>query len=233
MMNEAKERSEYIAELENENIEQIQRPNYLSYLNLLLFCGVVFIFGFIGGFLDGNTKRTVVKVAEPVPATPADQIADTRLTELRGILQTFAMGGPDLLDFKIVDTKNGIDIHFGVSDMFQAGQAEFQDNKREALALLAQTILSYSNYYKFDFIGHTDDATMIKNAWRYPTNWELSTARASAIIRVFIKNGFPDRQITAVGRSGVDPIVPNRDANDEPITENRLKNRRMVLSIHP
>jgi chemotaxis protein MotB len=70
--------------------------------------------------------------------------------------------------------------------------------------------------------GHTDDTPIQSSS--YPSNWELSTARAGSVVRYFIEEGkLPASKFMAVGFAETRPLVPN----DTP--ENRSKNRRVNI----
>jgi len=71
--------------------------------------------------------------------------------------------------------------------------------------------------------GHTDDIP-IKTS-QFPSNWELSSARASSVVRMMVNNGVPEKSLAAVGLASNHPLVPN----DTP--ENRDKNRRVSITI--
>jgi chemotaxis protein MotB len=71
--------------------------------------------------------------------------------------------------------------------------------------------------------GHTDNLP-IKSSL-FPSNWELSAARATAIIRYFESKGMDPRRMSAVGYGEWRPVV----RNDSP--ENRQKNRRVEIFV--
>lgn len=76
--------------------------------------------------------------------------------------------------------------------------------------------------YKITVQGHTDDIP-ISNS-RFPSNWELSSARAGSVVRFFIQAGDLDpRRFSAVGCAQTRPLFEN----DSP--ENRAKNRRVSI----
>ena len=77
--------------------------------------------------------------------------------------------------------------------------------------------------------GHTDDAPI--GTSEFPSNWELSTARAAAVVRFFLDRGIPARRLRAAGYADTFPLVPNRDANGKAILENQAKNRRVVIAL--
>ena len=83
--------------------------------------------------------------------------------------------------------------------------------------------------YEITVEGHTDD-TPIHTA-QFPSNWELSTARASAVVHFLLDQGIPAQKLRAAGYADTFPKVPNRDADGNPIPENQAQNRRVVIKL--
>ncbi len=77
--------------------------------------------------------------------------------------------------------------------------------------------------------GHTDDAPI--KTMQFPSNWELSTSRASAVVRYFIEKGVKPSRLRASGYGDSLPKVPNRDAAGKPIADNQAQNRRVVIKL--
>ena len=82
--------------------------------------------------------------------------------------------------------------------------------------------------FQVEVDGHTDD-TPVANA-QYPSNWELSAARAASVARLFIRQGMVPTRLEVVGYADTRPIAPNRDAQGRPLPANQAINRR--VSIH-
>jgi chemotaxis protein MotB len=78
-------------------------------------------------------------------------------------------------------------------------------------------------------IGHTDDIPILPEyRYRFPSNWELSAARAAAVVRYFEKEtGLDPGNLEAVGRSFYQPIASNETA------DGRAQNRRVEIIIAP
>jgi len=71
--------------------------------------------------------------------------------------------------------------------------------------------------------GYTDDRPI--STALYPTNWELSAARAASIVRLLIGNGIAPQRLAVVGYGAYQPVVDNTS------DVNRARNRRVVLLI--
>jgi chemotaxis protein MotB len=83
--------------------------------------------------------------------------------------------------------------------------------------------------YMVTIEGHTDDAPI--NTAQFPSNWELSTARAAAVVRFFVEQGVSAQRLRAAGYADTHPLQPNRDSNGIAILENQAKNRRVVIGL--
>ena len=77
--------------------------------------------------------------------------------------------------------------------------------------------------------GHTDDSPI--SSERYPSNWELSAARASLVVRMLENKGFRKDRLSPQGFADSRPILPNRDEAGKPIPDNQAQNRRVVIRI--
>ena len=106
--------------------------------------------------------------------------------------------------------------------LFETGRA---DLKPGAVVDLDRLVTFLAKYPERTVIieGHTDNVP-IGNAL-YPSNWELSSVRASSVVRLFIDNGVAPLRLTAIGHGANRPV----DGNDTP--EGRLRNRRVQLMI--
>jgi flagellar motor protein MotB len=83
--------------------------------------------------------------------------------------------------------------------------------------------------YMITIEGHTDDTPI--NTAQFPSNWELSTARAAAVVRFFVEQGVASRRVRAAGYADTHPLQPNRDGNGVAIPENQARNRRVVIGL--
>ncbi|MEM6883390.1 MAG: OmpA family protein [Verrucomicrobiota bacterium] len=111
--------------------------------------------------------------------------------------------------------------------LFKLGSAELLPGGKQVLDQLGLA-LSQSPDQMIVVAGHTDDLAMKKGSLRFPTNWELSAARALAAVRYLEEVcGIPGEQLKATANGPYHPRVPN-DSN-----ENRAKNRRIEIFLTP
>ena len=123
-------------------------------------------------------------------------------------------------EINLVYTREGLVMRMSEHMLFGMGSA---DIAAEALPLLQKVgaIISKTAYL-IRIEGHTDNLPI--HTERYPSNWELSTARAVNVLRYFIKNHNIDpRRLAAEGFGEFHPLV----ANDSP--QSREKNRRVEI----
>ncbi len=155
------------------------------------------------------------KLAEsPVPSPEQQQnIAE----EIRKQLETIQ--GDDL----VVQVEPGtIKLQLPESILFETGKSDLLEGAGQLLESVAPIILQYS--YPVSVEGHTDNVPIASTL--YPSNWELSSARASVVIRKLVGLGVPYAKLKAIGFADTHPI----DSNET--EEGRRKNRRVNIIIH-
>ena len=113
---------------------------------------------------------------------------------------------------------------------FGSGSAALSDAGATILTKLLGTLLAprFAGY-RITVEGHTDDAPI--SSTLFPSNWELSSARAASVVRFLVEHGIPARRLRAAGYADTRPLAPNRDAAGRPIPENQAKNRRVAVVL--
>jgi len=126
----------------------------------------------------------------------------------------------------------GVTIELQSNAFFKPGSADIVPAAIPVIKKLAETLSSPSyELYNVLVEGHTDDEQI--HTARYPSNWELSSGRASTVVRMFEDNNVARERLRATGYADTRPKVPNLDLDGKPIPENRATNRRVVLRLHP
>jgi len=109
--------------------------------------------------------------------------------------------------------------------LFKSGSDVVDPKGKEALAKLAM-VLNNTKDITVLIEGHTDNVPIKTN--KYKDNWDLSTARATSIVRVLTKdNAFDPNRITAAGKGSYHPVQPNETV------EGRAANRRTEVILSP
>jgi len=126
----------------------------------------------------------------------------------------------------------GVVIEFESGSFFRPGSAELLPVAEKILVEIAYELAQppYDLYY-IDVEGHTDDVPI--STPRFASNWELSTARATGVVRFLITANVQPERLKASGYADVKPKFPNKDLFGEPLPENRKKNRRISIRLHP
>ncbi len=166
------------------------------------------------------------KNKEEVKLSPGEQgkvRADTE--EFKKIEKNIAAflhkkGAEDKVNLKI--GPRGLVISLKDTEFFDSGSASVRPDSMPLLDNIAQAIDKYSNSIRIE--GHTDNIP-IKTS-QFPSNWELSTARATNIVHYLIKNfGITPDRLSAVGYGEFRPIADNSTE------EGRQKNRRVDIVV--
>lgn len=117
----------------------------------------------------------------------------------------------------------GLIVSLGDALLFESGSAELKSSARPALDAIASVLQARPNEITVE--GHTDDIPIHTD--RFPSNWELSTMRATNILRYMTQNyGLPASRFSAAGYGEQRPIAPNVTL------DGRSKNRRVDIVIH-
>jgi chemotaxis protein MotB len=121
----------------------------------------------------------------------------------------------------VSQTGRGVEIEINASALFNQGEADIQPEAKKTLADAAKVLVD--NEYAIEVEGHTDNLPI--STAKFPSNWELSSARASSVVRLFIDQGVVAKRLKAVGSADNQPVVPN----DSP--EGRARNRRVTITV--
>lgn len=122
---------------------------------------------------------------------------------------------------RITEGALGITVDINASVLFAPGDANLDVGAISALTAMAK-ILAPTDF-PITVEGHTDNTPI--STPQFPSNWELSGARASSVVRLFIDNGVDPRRLTATGYADQRPIADNATP------EGRARNRRVAITI--
>ena len=113
--------------------------------------------------------------------------------------------------------------------LFDSASANLQENGKEKLKQIATTLMETTNQIPSDIDwiiqveGHTDKRPI--RTIQYPSNWELSTARANSVLKLLLEIGFPPNRLAAAGYGEFYPI------SDGETDKDLQQNRRIELKL--
>jgi chemotaxis protein MotB len=148
--------------------------------------------------------------------------ADIKKKMEEGIKNTGGQEEVSLTQLKFIIDKRGLVLRFSERFFFHSGDASIRPEVIPMLNALAQSLEKIPNQIRIE--GHTDSVPICTP--RFPSNWELSTARATSIIRHFLTHfQFEPNQLSAAGYGEFRPIASNQNA------DGRTQNRRVDIVI--
>jgi chemotaxis protein MotB len=168
--------------------------------------------------LPGGIKIDDGSIIVPTSADIVDR--NSQLAHIYEKLKTLAEHPSLEQDVAVAFSSKGLVMRMSDHALFDVGVADIS-SKAVPLLKKVGAIIAVSPY-EVRVEGHTDDVP-IKTA-RYPSNWELSTARAVTVLRYFIETcGISSQRLSAEGFAEYHPVVPNDSI------ENRAQNRRVEI----
>lgn len=198
----------------------------VPYSDLLCLLLALFIVLFSSSNLDKNKMAQMeYSLAAAFNAIPTDQQNGTVLNFMDDAA-SLDMGE----DVGIGADGKGAVLDINTLVLFDGNSIKIKEEAKPTLDKIAK-LLGDTKYKRFQIVveGHTDDTPF--RSKEFPSNWELSSARAGAVVRYFISKELVPSRFQAVGMAGISPKYPNFNHFGEPIPENRIRNRRVVIHV--
>lgn len=175
---------------------------------------------------DQARKENELAIVEPEIVEPEIKEQEQIKTsdELAQISDLVSEKFEQLIEDQLIQVSSNelwLQIELKDSILFASGGA---DPSAQAIGIfdeIAGILKNYSNPVQVE--GFTDNVPI--NSARYPTNWELSTARASAIVKVLATKGIAPERLSAVGYGEYQPATTNETP------EGRAQNRRVTIMV--
>jgi len=121
--------------------------------------------------------------------------------------------------------QNMLSVDVAEQIFFDSGHADLKESGKAVLQKVGEALKSYKDKI-IRVVGYTDNVPIAKSIQNvYPSNWELSVARAASVVRDLQEIGIAPERMVASGRGEYAPIAPN----DTP--EGRQKNRRIEIQL--
>ena len=196
----------------DKELSDIQAQNtYLKKINLKLSENIKVL------NLELNKKKSVIELQEKV----IQLLDDTKKT-----IETSLKDQIAAQEVEVVEADNQLKVILVDKILFDSGSVDINPKGKALLQVLAKSLKENKNH---DIVveGHTDNVALtayLKK--RFPSNWELSTARAAAVAHFFeAQGGIDPLRLSARGYSFYRPVAPNNTA------EGRRQNRRIEIVL--
>ena len=177
---------------------------------------------------DGDKPTDFLQGKFPLP--PAEKTARETSEVLYDALPAIVDRYRKNKDVEVTKGSRITTIEMNAAPFFARGSADLSEEGIKLLADLLTTLQAPDmKDYMVTVEGHTDDIPI--NTPQFPSNWELSTARAAAVVRYLIAQGIPAQRLRASGYADAFPKVPNAGADGKPIAANQAANRRVVIKL--
>ncbi len=124
---------------------------------------------------------------------------------------------------KVAQVAEGVHLEVSEKILFAKASAQLKREGQILLNDLAQVLLQHRGMISVE--GHTDDRP-ISNT-QFPSNWELSSGRATSVTRYLIGHGLDPEKLRAVGYADTRPLDSNTTS------EGRMRNRRVSIVLTP
>jgi len=168
------------------------------------------------------TPESVIEFNDPlIPNHNPDSEESDVLYEVRAVEKAILDAELDK-QVAVEVREDGVLFRLNAPFLFKSGGAELAAEPRGVLAEMSKFFTKFP--YKIEIEGHTDDIPI--TSARFPSNWELSAARAVSVARYFQSVGMPPERIAATGYGEFHPIADNATA------AGREMNRRVEIFLH-
>ena len=114
-----------------------------------------------------------------------------------------------------------IELEMNSELLFASGEAELSSKALPVLKKVSEIVRRMPNVINVE--GYTDDVPI--NTLKFPSNWELSSSRATSVVRELIKEGIDPARLSAIGYGEYHPIADNKTE------QGRFENRRVVIVL--
>jgi chemotaxis protein MotB len=176
--------------------------------------------------LVGITPTALIKIRNqqesqnPAPKPPSTEIPGSLIRMEREVQEAMRA----LIDARLITVKREnmwLEIEINTDILFPSGSGAFSTSAEPVLDKLAEVLKPFPNPIRVE--GHTDDRPIHTGA--FPSNWELSAARAASVVHQFTKQGIDPLRLEIVGFGEFHPRQPNSSA------EGRNANRRVAVLV--
>lgn len=177
-----------------------------------------------------NKKEELIKGLEDYvkgrSMVPGDQHVSgpeakvTDIADLKQIIQDYITENALASKVSLSPMRDGIELTFEGALVFDTGTAEITDQAQLILGHIGKLLQKLPAKYTLDVEGHADARRI--DSLKFPSNWELSSARAGSVVRFLEATGITSMRMRAIGYSSTQPVDTDGLADE---------NRRVVVKV--
>ncbi len=182
----------------------------VTYGDLMSYLMIFFLMLYVAASTHGVGMQVSIRAAE-----------QRFNNDARSIEQMFSRYGTQKIA-RLEIGENKVRIVFEAPVLFDSGSAFLRHESLPVLQQVVDSLNALPNTIQIE--GHTDDRPLGAGA-KFASNWELSAARAFAVLRFLEISGIPQQRLSAIGYGEFRPIVENKTP------EGRTANRRIEINV--
>jgi len=201
----------------------------ISYIDMLTLLVTLFVLllSYQNSLTDEGTSQGMVLEKSKQPSneqlavtTPSESNIET--SESEEWLQLLPTTLADSENIVVEENGEELSVTLNNQLLFLPGKVAIKQDAYSTLNEVANLLIQYP--HPTSIAGHTDNTPI--QSTRYPSNWELSTGRATNITRYLIEQGVPAKQLRAIGYADTQPHASNETV------DGRASNRRVIITLH-
>lgn len=170
---------------------------------------------------DGLTQQVAALEAQRAQLQASEKQSESRYDKLLADLNDEVKKG----QLQVRQLKGMLTVDVAEQLFFDSGRATLKDTGKQVLQKVADSLKGYEDK-AIRIVGHTDNVPISGGLQKvFASNWELSAARATTVVRFLQDAGIAPERLVATGRAQYAPVAPNDSA------EGRQKNRRIEITL--
>ncbi|MBU6152767.1 MAG: OmpA family protein [Bdellovibrionales bacterium] len=176
----------------------------------LVACSAIVFVGFALALFSGSRPKE-----EPLPVSmnPVESVAPVESSAFLNEVESRILGVPGVEKLDSGAGKEELTVEFKSDQFFRIGTANLEQRSIPEIRKVAVLLKEAFSSAMIEIEGHTDASPVVKQRRVFPSNWELSAARAASLLHIFEEEGFPKSQLKVSGYGDSRPMGDREDAN--------------------
>ena len=200
---------------------------YISYSDMVTLLFIFFVWLFSMSTLDANKfAENASAVQDEMSKSTSSKLQEIekqqeKLKEMNETIKAYIEQAKLKDEISLKFNKGELELNLGESVLFEPGQAILKPQASGIMRKISDLLKKNDSLIQIE--GHTDNIPI--NTKSFPSNWELSAARAAVVARIMENDNVPASRMTVIGKGEHHPLAPNSSSS------NRAKNRRVSILL--